>query len=537
MAFVYNNKLPFHSWGVFSGSTGITGPGYFLQNSIGCLSPPISEEGAVPQYRNTRYGSGSIGEIESYRAPVNGSPCDAQLPICRVVSAGGAQANFLTIHGEIYLAEANAYHWIFGPSGTFAEYGRRLAKLNSSLVQVPFSNLCLGTQEWLDTDGTYYKNIAITTNGKAYWISTLKFSQGRFLPYPELLEIQLPNAEQAQSLWNLNGTLILTTRTNKTYTRYRTELTWYALTTGCVDVDWGALEAGRQDVYWTGASQPTVSVESAPSGGETATVEGVWYQQFGYWYLDNLKITNPGRGYTSNPVVSFDRAPFGNPSYSISPPVKLTVFQDCVITIPSRTPLPYLNVVGPFVIGNTGKMYELAIRPAVQAAGNSFAYPWVFAIKAELGSPSVEVFAKELVRSTSQTDANVAFISPSGALYTAKLERTTSSSVRSTITNVSLIDSGSWSSIASAENVLCAVKSDGSMWTWGKNGTPGSLAGVLFGDGSAIGAIRSTPSRITPQADWLNVFSFGSGFVAVRRDAVSRSIDQPMEYWPEWYYQ
>jgi hypothetical protein len=86
------------------------------------------------------------------------------------------------------------------------------------------------------------------------------------------------------------------------------------------------------------------------------------------------------------------------------------------------------------------------------------------------------------------------------------------------------------------QNSACivAVKNDGSLVAAGKNNS-----GAL-GDGSPLSATRRALEPIATQAKWLDVCVFGlldvTQCYAIRKDAICREIDQPMEYYPDDYY-
>lgn len=81
---------------------------------------------------------------------------------------------------------------------------------------------------------------------------------------------------------------------------------------------------------------------------------------------------------------------------------------------------------------------------------------------------------------------------------------------------------------------IVAVKDDGSLLSAGRNDS-----GAL-GDGSPLSASRRTLEPIATQAKWLDVCVFGlldvTQCYAIRKDAICREIDQPMEYYHDDYY-
>lgn len=80
---------------------------------------------------------------------------------------------------------------------------------------------------------------------------------------------------------------------------------------------------------------------------------------------------------------------------------------------------------------------------------------------------------------------------------------------------------------------LVGIKTDGTMWSAGKNDNG------LLGDSVDLTASRRAMQQIAPEARWTDVYCY-AGFnpvcVAIRKDAICREIDQPMEYYPDEYY-
>ncbi|NBX72710.1 MAG: hypothetical protein EBQ89_00225 [Alphaproteobacteria bacterium] len=82
-------------------------------------------------------------------------------------------------------------------------------------------------------------------------------------------------------------------------------------------------------------------------------------------------------------------------------------------------------------------------------------------------------------------------------------------------------------------DVIVGIKQDGTMWSAGRNDNG------LLGDNDDLLASRRAMERIASPAVWKDVFAFtgfGPMFVAIRKDAICRQIDQPMEYYPDDYY-
>ena len=103
---------------------------------------------------------------------------------------------------------------------------------------------------------------------------------------------------------------------------------------------------------------------------------------------------------------------------------------------------------------------------------------------------------------------------------------------RATQDGVTLVDSGPWASVTSSGSAWAALRTDGTLYTWGDDP-------IMLGDGS--GSTRATPTAICDGHKWVFVTGYGtvngSIFYAIRKDAVCREPDQAMEYWPSWFFE
>lgn len=81
---------------------------------------------------------------------------------------------------------------------------------------------------------------------------------------------------------------------------------------------------------------------------------------------------------------------------------------------------------------------------------------------------------------------------------------------------------------------VVAIKEDGTLATGGRNDSG------VFGDGSPLSASRRTMQEVASSAKWVDVCAFGHinkvACYAIRKDAVCRELDQPMEYYDDEYY-
>jgi hypothetical protein len=80
---------------------------------------------------------------------------------------------------------------------------------------------------------------------------------------------------------------------------------------------------------------------------------------------------------------------------------------------------------------------------------------------------------------------------------------------------------------------LVAIKTDGTMYSAGKNDNG------LLGDSVNLAISRRAMQQIASEARWVDVYCY-AGFnpvcVAIRKDAICREIDQPMEFYRDDYY-
>lgn len=98
---------------------------------------------------------------------------------------------------------------------------------------------------------------------------------------------------------------------------------------------------------------------------------------------------------------------------------------------------------------------------------------------------------------------------PSGALGA----NTSSNKVSSPIQTIA--GGVGWSNVAIGYQAVAATKTDGTLWTWGNNGSPGANQGQL-GDNSQIN--RSSPVQIGAAGTWYQP-AFGTSFAAcIRQD-------------------
>lgn len=515
MAFVYNNKLPFFSWGVMaSGTLGKTHSLYQLKADSGGLVVPTPENGAQKLWvwRTTN----AVNSVSS-SAPsgLEATPCDAQMPWHSFVYSAAVPATGygLTLHGEIYSFEAASDYY----GDAEKTFSRRLERVTSTDCQTPFSSL--NYADALLTTDYVYRAISTSSDGKCWWIrrsrDAYKFN------IHSLEEIAAPSGKKAVAAWRKSNPdiIVLNTDEDRTYIKARTSSTWYCLTSGVYkNSGWNPF-----DHLWLTSDLPTVAVQNAPAGGVNATVSATW-QAFDpqYSYLQKLEITNTGSGYSSDPPVVFGREPdaktsdgtaFGSiDTPGIATSITMTVFSDKITQLLSQ---PSRQNSQNEWLADSGNVWAL---PLVNATNDV----WAISKNADYQtSAGAQLLLKDKAIASSYV------LTVSGAVY------------KFASGSYSLIDSGPFVSMASADNVVALVKNDGGLYTFGTNGNTArrNTYGALFGDLTEVGTVRAAPAQIASEADWVSVWGFVDGFAAVRKDAICRSIGQQMEYWPDWYYQ
>jgi hypothetical protein len=546
VSFVYNNKLPFYIWGPFDyftfGGQQADPEGSQILSYLGGIVVPLAEYGPQKLW-DARVTTTIPSTLSARRSLIEGTPCDVQMPWKKFVSpASGSDSELLyglTLHGEIHLfTPLDAAYWAPRTSAR----ARRLQKITAQVAS-PFSSI--GEGEFTIVDLNTNKTLlcaAVTKDGKA-WLLGVKtegfFTSNRVnrtvcdsvtLPHGELARYASFRAGRNVPGQSPQRTIqvLLTTYSNKTYIRGDTSLNWYCLTTGCYDV--ATLVHNGQRWLWD--NLPSFTVD-APASGTRATVEPIWADtgESPSTFPVGMKITNPGSGYTFNPTVTPNRAADVNPT-SPATEITLKVFADHVVEAYQRQCGTFTSPNdGILCRGATGRVWYVRIPDHVSQDGLSSTnnIPWASDI-----TPSYQgstVFVYDFGGGGFVADsAGGHFIGLNKKLY--RREPTTN--------QIELVDDSDWQSVAQFDRVICGVKADGSMWSWGTQGGPRN---ALFGDETEFGSSRATPVQIASDAQWLSVRSIGGNvarpvgaMVAIRKDAVCRDIDQPMEYWPDWAF-
>ena len=491
MAFVYNDKLPCYSWGG-AANAGNSGALYALLDNSYVRLVPLPEYGPVRLY------------LQSTDAmiPVEATPCDTQIPwktFCKELgSSASVRVYGLTLHGEIYAIEAAA------TTHSFLSNARHISRLTDEAAPHAFANVCFLNRSTLAGAQFNTVCIAVTKQGKAFVVAS---STGASQESQRLIEQSLPLGRTAKGLWFVDPVFVLLADDSKAYVRHRTASAWNTLTGGLYKVD------TPFEIRWnTALAEPTFSVPAPSGGGTTATIKAVWGPEYTNEFGNRLRngallITNTGSGYTSDQAIT--RAGSGLPSTGAT----ASVFTETITSHADSTADGFYSTS---FISNTGKTWRFNAHE-----NDSFSGVWATETTPTNSASGSLVPIK-------QASWNVV-LGTDGKIYTY-----TQGSGRS----VSLNDSGPWQAVAglpgggTAENrIICAIDSQGQMFTWG-----GANRYGLYGDDSMPLVSRSGPARIASSAEWLNVWAVGTYFVALRKDAVCRDFDQPMEYWPDSYF-
>lgn len=547
-------------WGHYdinSSTQSVGGPHYQVRNRFLPLNVPLPERGANPLWEHKTGGPQFLSI--SNKAPLESVPCDAQLPWKKIVASRGTGPATggigLTIHGEVYtMALKSREHQISQLAGT--DYGR-ISRWKSPLVSKPIKNIFPAQKSRVVGGSQHFGDIgfAIDTEGNAWWM------QERYVTFADNVNrvqrqyaesIALPPGETAKFIHYGNNVFtfspppgqqrvyVLTTDSNRTYVRAEHRPAWIRLTDGCVGVS-QLTYANNSTAYWLATNRPTATVDPPPGGGVTAVVEPIWIDSGQtingvtriYSSLTGFRITNPGHAYTSPPNVTMSRAPDlgGNPT------IKLAVFSDHVVSevISDAASCEFVTNAG-----------AVCRRISFDDNTSSIVFESRFLQNRSRQNIPFSDRNTHIAQQTANLDAGDCFIGTDKRLY-----RYNSASGGGLFAGFEVIDDGPWACLTYSARTFAGVKEDGGLYTWGRNSSQNTSSpssgydGVLFGDESAVGAARG-PTQIATEAEWVSVFGFPQvfldsgvvvGFIAIRKDAICRSIDQPMEYWPDWHYE
>jgi hypothetical protein len=585
VSFIYNSKLPFYSWG-HPGDTGTSsvpqGPSYQQRSGFVHLAVPLAEDGARKSWNNASDAPRGIAST----APFDNVPCDAQMPWKKFVNGTFNTSFGLTIHGEVYELACSYYMWFVGArpilaSRPFVSHSR-IARWSFSAIKRPIANIFNSSPSsyFLRTAALfdYYHPavLAVDADGAAWWLTdvfnTVRDAFVTNTMGDGAVSIPLPAGKAAKFLnccdfvtISTNGAqrqgtmLVLTTSDDKTYVwPAYTQLShvlpgpadWYCLTGGCVSVvDPSNLSGFGWDIDMP---LPTVAVSAPGAGGTTATVEpyatsgnsATWRSSFRKtvngvektYGIPFFWITNPGSGYASDATLTFSRAPDDG---VLPSDFQLKVWADYVV---SEDPGSLLASHRFF--DNSGKTVSITPPMLPRPSGYFANVSWITSnfetLVKNTGAESVGVAVKQHASNfPNNTQSNQVrfFIGQDEKLY-----RYNDNPGAGKDPGFEVLDNGPWVSLCCSGRTFCGVKRDGTMYTWGVNGTGsgGATANynrVFFGDGSEVNSSRNTPTQIAADAEWVSAWRINDhGFIAVRKDAICRDIDQPMEYWPDWHF-
>lgn len=564
MSFFYNGRLPWYAWGgAYAGAAESAAGGFTYQfrGDFVHLNVPLEGTGR-PSWEPKQNETGSIAN----KAPFEGSPCDAQLPWQTIQLGLGVRNAMLTRNGELYTFFNDFNLPFFGGQPSYLLRGQ-ISRWKSPLVQKPIRFLAskgadahriVNDEQQFDDIG-----LVVDTDGKAWWAQR---SIRNFFPLNKRIQrfdqaetVALPAGAAAKFIhWgafscfsatpnvspndNERYMYVLTTEDNETYIRRTDEAGWIKITGGCV-IPTISYPANAIPGEWNTNALPTLTVPAPSGSGTTAQIEYSFVAVSPTRSrLGQVVITNPGSGYTSDVTVTFSAAPVQH----AQPTVTLQVFSDYVVS--AHINLSPANSLDNFVFltasGKTCNLIRFVHHGFVFVPNDAQWVKYTQLLDRTFTNPKNAIgfsgrnqfFPSERSRGADLIPCDT-FIGADKKLY----KYNTQTVVPTAAPGYEVIDNGPWASLAFSGNTFCGVKEDGTMYTWGQNSFPSfgnrSFDGAFFGDASAVGATR-TATRIAPECDWLQVFGIETqGFIAIRKDAICRELDQPMEYFPDWHYQ
>lgn len=301
---------------------------------------------------------------------------------------------------------------------------------------------------------------------------------------------------------------------------------------------------------------PRLVVEPPSHGGRAATLNVLWskvdYGGKPYWKAEEVYIVDPGAGYSDTPTVTLQPPPGGD--VASMKPISLEVANGYITSSCG-------DDSGRWFCWSNGEIREVYIPPAAHhrdffspsfgttTSGDLSLVPRsrVTYLFRETGSGpfvsaniSVMGWGRKLKDWPAMAGDRV--IAMERSIYWSEYRLGESGRLYK---DLSLFSEGPWASLtmgaalrggfATDSATFAAIsRTDGGIYTWG-----GSA--YLLGDGST--QPRATPQRIGGNSQWIKCHRPGKGdqdanyFVAIRKDDVCRSADQPMEYLPDAYYQ
>jgi hypothetical protein len=586
--------MPYYAWGLGynnNSANDVDPLGYFdeLEENDRELTlrrgiVPTAESGASLIHKQA-LGTGGYDPDEGvYTSFFESAPVDRQVPwrsieMRRTGWLGALNGVGLTMFGELYGIELYAPRISSAGPSSFVNQNRRIFKVRSPLAKRAF--------QWIGptTCGGHFAfaTPCVSRYGEAFLLNAS--SRRRAVLEAEddeyLISISLPSGETAEKFWVLDGSysyrqsagtstdsyfFLLATTSGKTFVRgvgqtgvnprgfsfwgndppsYLSE--WTLLTTGVVNGRF--LSSG--DARWPVSQPPPRIIVSPPQSGgnpgipkESARIVAEWYPDGDKWQLYQFYIAHPGSGYTSPPSISFDPAPVsGTPTR-----VELQLFESSIRkqmqddTFTSRLTETQVGEAYRFTVPPTSfirsanSLYGYSGDPADRTSRvavsenyrtgnfqNNGMFGWV-ANNSQSYFRSTIGGVADTVTAYGSSGGSMHLLATDGRLY--KLPPPGGSS-----SGPELVSGGEWVSIAQSHGTLAAVNKNGGLYTWGD--TPG-----LYGDGTT--SVRSSPVRVAPEAEWVDcVGGWGNRplFIAIRKDATCRGIDEPMPLWPDSYFE
>jgi hypothetical protein len=521
---------------------------------------PLLEDGGAEIRAPANDESRSFQDIapQSWPVQLTDAPVDRQLPWKSFAFpptgfAGATISAGLTLNGEIYFftTEYNGISEINDRPAKPRESPRLIRRARSKNVRGPFSFLAgVAYANWfpnsyacIDSTGCLYHLFPSIDHHAAYFVRIGAPPSSRCV-FADMVS----SAALITSPFVREGiAFVVVTDDGKTYLRGGPDGSWlYGAgffnqdpAEGVFTSDWIKVSNAIVRVsmamngaqYLSSKPQPTIVIPPPQSGGRQAVVSVEWFAEEEWptgrevWRPLRIRITDPGDGYTSVVQASMS----ASPDYGSSPTVTLTPF----------TATPVSSAGGGHFVCSDGKivLFNLPRALIVQDKNQGFnigggLLNGVYHAEPIVDDQTTNILgnaAASMSIASAKLGAAVNEFNQSGPVWyvidSAKaLHRVMPGQ------GVTLVDSGPWQSVTSSVRAWAGLKADGTLYTWGDEPH-------MLGDGST--SPRSTPTAICEDHSWVAVEGNPRGhiFYAVRKDEVCRQFDQPMEFWPDSYFQ
>lgn len=592
MSFFYEGRLPVHMWGHCNDNAPFSfypnqASGYVASlegfNTTQAVAPVVPTRESGPRkvlFKKWPYGT---SQSTAQQVEVTDVPCDKQFPWkkLQVVSTGVGSTLFaiagLTVHGELYAwgmvgrecdilsayrgdvtsasPELSSNARVYLPfrdstsSGLFsADYCARPRRVFFPGISEPIKDFAARSSR----NSNAHNVTIVTRSGRVFVAGVLSggahavlpntqrddarlFSQviysSRVPPYlPVVTEVQLPNGVPAESVPSSCSNCVIG-QDGQLY------FWWSGYQSGIINgpqkltgfVKRIAVTNGgsgyRQGSSTTTFTAPLVFSDpvSGVKAGATCQVEnGVVVSAF---------VFKAGRGYSTAPTPIMEPL-FGPNDIRAGSGAQFS----CEMFDDSHSFIASDAVGDDFLIDNNGALYSYGLGQYFDWVNE----PDAFQGRLLFHSDGPYKFAREGV-----------VISSSGRLYVANpsldsfldIDSIPANRIEGYRFSLSCIGDGyiSGASFRPGDyngslfrKFLVGIKTDGTMWSAGSNNNG------LLGDSLDLTATRRTMQQIASEARWVDVScvaGFGPVCIAIRKDAICREIDQPMEYYPDSYYQ